>query len=133
MKHGTKVTYQNRTYDYGYIGSQGHLIIYHEGECNMQDGMTVNPEEVELADPHVSFGKAIEKLREDVAMAREGWIERGLWIVLDTPEHEAPRFMIEDSNSKRRDRWQPSHTDMLATDWCEVERPDEASEWEPTR
>lgn len=80
----------------------------------------------------MKFGYAIEHLRNGFAVARADWVERNLWIVLDRPDHEAPRFMIEDGNSERRDRWRPSHTDMLATDWVVVERPEGAQEWGPT-
>lgn len=79
-----------------------------------------------------SFGVAVQSMKRGAAMARASWVPRKLWIVVDVPEHEAPRFMIESGFGERRDRWQPSHTDLLADDWVEVPRPEGASKWGPT-
>ena len=38
---GEKVIYENKVYDFGYIGQEGHAIIYVEGETNLQDAFTV--------------------------------------------------------------------------------------------
>jgi hypothetical protein len=45
---GTKVRYDGRVYDSGYVGQTGLFILYEEGECNMQDSIAVAPEKVEL-------------------------------------------------------------------------------------
>lgn len=79
-----------------------------------------------------SFGGVLEKIRNGHAVARAGWLARKMWIVLDHPEHDHDRFVLEDGRAKRRDRWQPSHQDLLAFDWVVVARPDGAREWGPT-
>lgn len=33
-----------KTYDYGYLGQDGHVICYYEGERNMQDSIAIKPE-----------------------------------------------------------------------------------------
>ena len=43
----TKVRFQEKVYDFGYIGQTGRCIIYEEGECNMQDAIAVRPEDIE--------------------------------------------------------------------------------------
>jgi len=42
--HGQKVVLvpENKVYDYGYLGYYGDAIIYYEGECNMQDAIAVD-------------------------------------------------------------------------------------------
>ena len=37
---------EGKVYDFGYIGQTGKAIIYEEGECNMQDAIAVNLEEL---------------------------------------------------------------------------------------
>lgn len=44
----TKVVYRDDVYDFGYVSQTGHLVIYQEGECNMQDAVAVPPEDVAL-------------------------------------------------------------------------------------
>lgn len=53
MPRGTKViyTYRNRAgkevgevREFGYIGQTGCVILYEEGECNMQDAIAAKPE-----------------------------------------------------------------------------------------
>lgn len=40
---GQKVVWSGdgRTYDFGYVGQTGKVIIYEEGECNLQDAHAV--------------------------------------------------------------------------------------------
>lgn len=44
FQRGEKVFYllKNKVYDFGYMGQEGHAIIYEEGECNMQDAHAVD-------------------------------------------------------------------------------------------
>jgi hypothetical protein len=42
-----KVRCGERVYDFGYVGQTGKLILYEEGERNMQDSCAVAPEFVE--------------------------------------------------------------------------------------
>jgi methionine--tRNA ligase beta chain len=41
-----KVTFKGKVYDYGYVSQTGHLVLYEEGERNMQDSIAVEPEGV---------------------------------------------------------------------------------------
>lgn len=47
-ERGDKVMYlpEGKVYDFGYYGGTGKLIIYEEGECNMQDSYAVDPEKI---------------------------------------------------------------------------------------
>lgn len=42
-----KVRHAGRVYDFGYVGGLGCLILYEEGERNMQDAVAVLPRDVE--------------------------------------------------------------------------------------
>lgn len=46
---GEKVSFNGKTYDYGYMGQTGKAIIYEEGERNMQDAIAVDPKALEPA------------------------------------------------------------------------------------
>jgi len=44
---GEKVIFRERVYDFGYYIHDGkRAIIYEEGECNMQDALSVFPEQL---------------------------------------------------------------------------------------
>lgn len=47
--------FEGRTYDFGYIGREGHVICYFPGERNMQDSTAVKPEYLELTDKHTDW------------------------------------------------------------------------------
>jgi len=40
-KDGDKVLYNGKKYDFGYISQEGYVILYEEGERNMQDSIAV--------------------------------------------------------------------------------------------
>lgn len=48
LKAGDKVKIDDdpKTYEYGYISGTGHIIVYNEGERNMQDSHAIEPEKV---------------------------------------------------------------------------------------
>ena len=47
---GEKVIYLDRVYDFGYYSAtKGKVVIYEEGEKNMQDAIAVNIKEIERA------------------------------------------------------------------------------------
>ena len=46
FESGEKVVWRGETYDFGYMGQTGKAIIYEEGECNMQDSLAVDPDEL---------------------------------------------------------------------------------------
>lgn len=93
----------------------------------------------------MDFGKAIEALKSQKRVYREGWNGRGMWIVL-MPRLELPPFNTQDTSRKVNDRtakwigedtpldcqpyiamwtasqqwqpgWLPSQADLLAEDW----------------
>jgi hypothetical protein len=37
-------------YDFGYWGQMGHAICYEEGECNMQDSVAFDKDDIEPAE-----------------------------------------------------------------------------------
>ena len=39
--YGEKVVYNGKIFDYGYNSAPGYVVIYEEGECNMQDSIAV--------------------------------------------------------------------------------------------
>lgn len=43
-----KVSHDGKVYDFGYVGRTGKLILYEEGERNMQDAVAVDPAGVEV-------------------------------------------------------------------------------------
>lgn len=50
MKPGTKILVNGslpsrRTFDFGYISREKFVILYEEGECNMQDAIAVKPDQ----------------------------------------------------------------------------------------
>ncbi len=94
----------------------------------------------------MTFGLALEALKEGLRVARAGWNGKGMWIVLMTPM-DLPAFNDQTTQRKVNDRtakwigkdtalhtdgylamwtaqgtWQPgwnaSQADMLAEDWC---------------
>ena len=50
MKEGTKVIFipEGKIYEFGYIGKTGRIIIYNEGERNMQDSYACKPATLEI-------------------------------------------------------------------------------------
>lgn len=39
-----KVTYAGKPFDFGYVSQTGRLVLYEEGERNMQDSFAVPPD-----------------------------------------------------------------------------------------
>ena len=97
---------------------------------------------------NMSFGKAIEYLKQGSKVARAGWNGKDMWLVL-MPELNLPSYNSQEPGAKVNDRtakhigydtplrcnpyivmytadkrWQPgwlaSQTDMLANDWYQV-------------
>jgi len=88
----------------------------------------------------MSFGMAIEALRKGAKVAREGWADHGMWLVLvgGTPSidvvegtiyHRAgldeveinPHIDMMTATGQMQPGWLASQTDMLANDWCIVD------------
>jgi hypothetical protein len=93
----------------------------------------------------MNFGQAIEALKDEKKLAREGWNGKGMWIVLMPPLY-LPPYSTADTARKVNDRtakwigedspldcqpyiaiwtaeqkwqpgWLPSQADILADDW----------------
>lgn len=93
----------------------------------------------------MTFGLAIEALKQGMRVARAGWNGKGMWLILvagtpnaalreGTPYREAlgqesceilPHIDMWTTNAEGRRAmlpgWLASQTDMLAEDWCVVE------------
>jgi len=77
----------------------------------------------------LSFGEAIQLLKQGACVAREGWNGKGLWLELQVPDANSKMtlpyiFICYPSNAKNtpgaRVPWLASQTDMLADDWMVV-------------
>lgn len=100
--------------------------------------------------PLLTFGQALELLRQGKKLTRMGWNGKGLWVVL-MPELNLPAFNAQELGPKVNDRtakhigndtplnsqpyfalytnreganwqpgWTPSTMDCLARDWTEI-------------
>lgn len=81
----------------------------------------------------LTFGLAIEALKDRYRVARAGWNGKGMWIVLVEPDDYALKcFMLGDAEQlapyiamQTADKlfipWTASQTDILAEDWIIIE------------
>ena len=77
----------------------------------------------------MSFGQALEALRQGLQVRREGWNGKGIFLELQVPDEHSkmtqPYIYIDTtgletdnpSAPKGRVPWLASQTDMLANDW----------------
>jgi hypothetical protein len=70
-----------------------------------------------------TFGWAIEELKAQRAVARQGWNGKGMWLRLQVPDAHSKMTLpyiymrtVTDDNVP----WLASQTDMLADDWVAV-------------
>lgn len=82
---------------------------------------------------YMTFGKALEELKQGKRTAREGWNGKGIYIELQRPDEHSkmtqPYIYIvttglqSDNSAAPRGvvPWLASQTDMLAEDWYIVE------------
>lgn len=80
----------------------------------------------------MSFGAAIEALKEGKKVARRGWNGRGIFLELQVPDEHSkmthPYIYIDttelqtDNPDAPKDRvpWLASQTDMLSEDWIVI-------------
>lgn len=77
----------------------------------------------------MNFGDALQRLKGDRKVAREGWNGVGLWLELQVPDKHSkmtlPYIYInypEDAKNTPGARvpWLASQTDVLAEDWVDV-------------
>ncbi len=79
--------------------------------------------------PYMTFGEAIEAMKEGNKVARKGWNGKGIFIELQRPDEHSkmthPYIYIDttglqtDNPAAPKDRvpWLASQTDMLSEDW----------------
>ncbi len=79
--------------------------------------------------PYMTFGEAIEAMKEGKKVVREGWNGKGIFIELQRPDEHSkmthPYIYIDttglqtDNPAAPKDRvpWLASQTDMLSEDW----------------
>jgi len=100
----------------------------------------------------LNFGAAIGAMQNDKKVARRGWTDKQMWLVImpplylppnssqkpgakvndrtarhigeDTHFHCQPYVSAMTADSKWRPGWVPTQEDMLADDWFEVKRHD---------
>lgn len=70
------------------------------------------------------FGEALKQLKAGKTVARKGWNGPGQLLTLQVPDANSkmslPYIYIQTVQAKLVP-WVASQTDMLATDWCEIE------------
>lgn len=72
----------------------------------------------------LGIGQVVEGLRAGKRFARQGWNGKGMWIELQAPDENSkmtlPYVYMRTADAKLVP-WLCSQTDLLATDWQEVE------------
>ena len=76
----------------------------------------------------MSFGFAIEKLKQGMRIARKGWNGKGMWLTLIRPGNAMhlgfemqPCIGMKTANETMQPGWLASQADILADDWEVVE------------
>lgn len=89
----------------------------------------------------LTFGEALEYLKQGFAVARRGWNGKGIYLKLQVPDEHSkmtqPYIYINTLNletdnpdaPKGRVPWSASQTDMLAEDWYHFEEECVVTEW----
>jgi hypothetical protein len=66
----------------------------------------------------MTFGDALEVLKEGNAVARTGWNGKGQYAYMHKfNDLVEPCFILKNAQGKYQPGWVPSMGDMLATDW----------------
>ncbi len=69
----------------------------------------------------MTFGMALVLLKNNKAVAREGWNGKGMHIYLWKPDFGfEPCFVMRTAQDTLQPGWLASQADMLAEDWVEV-------------
>ncbi len=66
------------------------------------------------------FGWALNKMKNGFKMHRTGWNGKGMWAALQVPDENSKMkrpYLYLKAVDDSLGPWQPSQTDMLATDW----------------
>ncbi len=75
-------------------------------------------------DAGMAFGAALALLKRGHRVARRGWNGKGMWLAIQTPDaHSKMTLPYIYMSTAQGDLvpWLASQTDILATDWVEVE------------
>jgi hypothetical protein len=68
----------------------------------------------------MNFGKALDKLKQDYKVTREGWNGKGMWISLQRPDEHSKMtlpYIYMSTVEGKLVPWLASQTDILAEDW----------------
>jgi hypothetical protein len=68
----------------------------------------------------MDFGKAIEELKQNKLVTRDGWNGRGMYLALQTPNEFSKMslpYIYMFTAQGDRVPWLASQTDMLSNDW----------------
>jgi len=68
----------------------------------------------------MTFGEALDYLRDNERVHRRGWNGKGMWVHMQVPdEHSKMRLPYLYMHTVRGELvpWLASHTDILAEDW----------------
>ena len=74
--------------------------------------------------PIYKFSEALEYLKADKKVTREGWNGKDMWIALQTPTDESKMtlpYIYMKCADGRYCPWLASQTDLLANDWMVIE------------
>ena len=101
-----------------YINREGYKVVYEDGYTSW------SPKEVfEKAYRPITgltFGLAIEALKQGKKVARTEWIGKDAYLLLTHVYEQRPSIVIQNSNDIF-DRWLPDETSIFAEDWMIIE------------
>lgn len=68
----------------------------------------------------VNFSDALQDIKKGLAVCREGWNGKGMWIALQMPDPESKMtlpYIFMRTADRQLVPWLASQTDILADDW----------------
>jgi hypothetical protein len=68
----------------------------------------------------VKFGEAIEVLKAQGTVSREGWNGKNMFLYLSTFDGFLPCIVMRTTHGYHQPGWLASQADMLAEDWREI-------------
>ncbi len=107
----------------------GYFVIYEDGYSSYSPAQAF--EDGYRAIDSLTFGDAIEALKDGKRIARAGWNGKGMWLLMQTPDEHSkmtlPYIYIEYPEGHSayqngsRVPWFASQADMMAEDWTIIE------------
>lgn len=70
----------------------------------------------------MNFGEALEKLKDEEAVVREGWNGKGMYLKLQEPDEFSKMslpYIYMFTADGHQVPWVPSQTDILSDDWVD--------------